>query len=248
MSDPLHVGLTPGLAWYANGEPDPHSDKYHGDRDKLVKGLMDDDILTLIFGTHSDIVIQIAVKERIRWLARKQVRLIVANNLDMSVYDRARANLPQGTLTDDVLANNTYVYNNKKENVIGAKTRVKWLHNNIQNIIDDIKHNYTSKLSVMRDNGAIIQFPYVKAIEAINIMTHNHGFTLYDIVHMFNDISKELGISIIFNAMSIDHPYDMLAITKATPDTIEEFIGYAKHTGYNTLLSADALDSVVCAK
>lgn len=78
---------TPGASWRANGEPDPHGDRYNCERAALAMGDLTDDELAngafmnydrplniegILAGTHSSpIAWMTAVKDRIRWLSRK---------------------------------------------------------------------------------------------------------------------------------------------------------------------------------
>lgn len=86
QSAPVVQG-TPGASWRANGEPDPHGDRYNCERAALAMGNLSDDELAngaflnydaplnlegILAGTHSaPIAWMTAVKDRIRWLSRK---------------------------------------------------------------------------------------------------------------------------------------------------------------------------------
>lgn len=77
---------TPGATWRANGEPDPHDDRYDCERAGLCMGsLTDDELANAAFMNYdvrpsfqdvidgkafSPIVYMTAVKDRIRWLSR----------------------------------------------------------------------------------------------------------------------------------------------------------------------------------
>lgn len=81
---------TPSSKWLANGEKDPHPNRYDGERSKLTMGNLTDDELAngafinydaplniegILLGTHhSPIAWMTAVKDRIRWLSRALVK------------------------------------------------------------------------------------------------------------------------------------------------------------------------------
>lgn len=84
---------TPGARWGAEGEPDPHGDRYAGQRSKLALGSMtDDELANAVFmqgadrldlaalqrGEPSSLALLTAAKDRIRWLSR-QVEAAGAN-------------------------------------------------------------------------------------------------------------------------------------------------------------------------
>lgn len=87
QSAPVVPEGTPGAAWRANGEPDPHGDRYNCERAALSMGHLTDDELAngaflnydaplnlegILAGTHSaPIAWMTAVKDRIRWLSRQ---------------------------------------------------------------------------------------------------------------------------------------------------------------------------------
>ena len=78
--------MTPAATWRANGEPDPHGERYDCERAGLILGSLTDDELAnaafmnydrrpaihqILNGTaHNPIVYMTAVKDRIRWLSR----------------------------------------------------------------------------------------------------------------------------------------------------------------------------------
>jgi len=66
---------TVAATWRANGEPDPHGNRYDCERAALPKGsLTDDELANAVFMADRNsldlIVWQTAAKERIRWLSR----------------------------------------------------------------------------------------------------------------------------------------------------------------------------------
>lgn len=62
---------TPAARWRENGEPDPHGDRYNGERSSLCRGDVTDDELANEVYLHPNIGNLTAAKERIRWLSRK---------------------------------------------------------------------------------------------------------------------------------------------------------------------------------
>ena len=86
---------TPGAKWREAGEVDPHHGHYDCERAKLTMGKLTDDELAngaflnydrplniegIMAGTHSSpIAWMTAVKDRIRWLSRKNEELLAEN-------------------------------------------------------------------------------------------------------------------------------------------------------------------------
>ncbi len=85
MNDKTGIIPTPAAAWRVAGEPDPHANRYDGERSNLVLGSYTDDelanevflhdhsslnIKAILRGEPSSIVFLTAAKERIRWLSR----------------------------------------------------------------------------------------------------------------------------------------------------------------------------------
>ena len=74
-NDTAALVATPAAKWLADGQPDPHGNKYDCERAKLPKGaLTDDELANALFmadRTDLDLIVwQTAAKERIRWLSR----------------------------------------------------------------------------------------------------------------------------------------------------------------------------------
>lgn len=65
-----HPG-TPAARWRENGEPDPHGDRYNGERSALCRGDVTDDELANEVYLYPNIGNLTAAKERIRWLSRR---------------------------------------------------------------------------------------------------------------------------------------------------------------------------------
>jgi hypothetical protein len=87
---------TPSSRWAANGEADPHGDRYKCERAELAMGDMTDDELANAVFMHGDTMPRIedviagkahmpiayltAAKDRIRWLSRKLEEATKANS------------------------------------------------------------------------------------------------------------------------------------------------------------------------
>ncbi|WP_328184662.1 hypothetical protein [Marinobacter sp. OP 3.4] len=69
------AGGTPAARWRENGEPDPHGERYNGERASLCRGDVTDDELANEVYLYPHIGNLTAAKERIRWLSRKLVEV-----------------------------------------------------------------------------------------------------------------------------------------------------------------------------
>lgn len=63
---------TPSSKWHANGEPDPHGDRYDCERSELIGGqYTDDELANAQYLVDGQLVTQTMVKDRMRWLSRQ---------------------------------------------------------------------------------------------------------------------------------------------------------------------------------
>jgi len=63
---------TPAARWREDGEPDPHDGRYDCKRSDLGLGHMTDDMIANAqYMGEGEIMMQTAVKDRIRWLSRQ---------------------------------------------------------------------------------------------------------------------------------------------------------------------------------
>lgn len=92
-------GRTAAARWRGEGKPDPHGDRFNGERAALTKGeLTDDELANAVFlcdhrTSFESIVWLTAAKERIRWLSRK-----VESLLDREAKARATTGEPEETI------------------------------------------------------------------------------------------------------------------------------------------------------
>lgn len=114
MGWPVEEVATPAAKWHVLGEPDPHGDRYDGERAKLTLGhYTDDELANGAFlnydvrlpleamlrpqpGQHMPIIWMTAVKDRIRWLSRALVRAAAIDVWEMNYCEHMSCSLHPG--------------------------------------------------------------------------------------------------------------------------------------------------------
>jgi hypothetical protein len=124
---------TPFSEWSRDGLPDPHNEYYQGEKANIAMGdkpsMAVATMLPVMAGTLMGIVWLTAAKEHLRWLSRKLYRL----SDDHDAINQRRAQMPNGDMTDDVLANEFYLSEDAVDLEAG-KERILWLLKEIKAI------------------------------------------------------------------------------------------------------------------
>jgi hypothetical protein len=113
---------TPFAAWRERGEEDPHGELYDDSTTmKLCNGHMNHQTVAYALLT-PNIVYLTAGKERLRWLSRQAYKLCG----DHDEMNERRYRMLRGDLTDDELANQFYL-SEERTDLIAGKQRIEWL-------------------------------------------------------------------------------------------------------------------------
>lgn len=127
---------TPFARWMKDNQPDPHGGRYYCAFEQITAPNINTFVLAEMtpflrkaFTQYSSTHLLTAAKDRLRWLSRQ---LAIADS-EHDKYNKARAELSFGELTDDELANCIFT-EETEESLNAARERMLWLDDCIKKL------------------------------------------------------------------------------------------------------------------